>query len=354
MSTAALDAPPEERVHNRQLSLQQRVLLLAPSFGCWRGRYVLSEDRVDVKLDNTSVQSEDVTTPCSVLMKDTCPVDSNGKAWKKRFSEVESAQKRLINAYSVPFPIHGVRIIPKSRGRSFFDALLGHVDGQRRPVFNPDLDTESQSVAFQLHTAAEEFCNTLPDVMRQIARDNPRVWDAVSARVPTNRSDMRKKFYVDAVPVELGGSGVANEVTEDDLANHNAVVRDACRRKVEEAVEIMVQGPRQELARALADLQNLIARDGRVTNRSFNGVREAIAKIRLFDFVADDALMRQISRVEQRLDITVPTSLDNATAANNGFTAALSSLRAEITSQERAQADIERFGRETRAIDIDY
>lgn len=350
MSTV-LEAPPDEQVHNRQQFLQQRVLLLAPSFGCWRGQYVISEDHVDVRVDNTTVREGDVTAPRSNLMKETCPLDQNGKPWKKRFSDIEGQQKRLIATYSVQFPITGVRIIPKARGREFFARLLGPVDSDGTPIGEPGVPLSEQSIAYQLRVAANEFCDSLDDIYNQIARNNPQVWENVKGRVP-NAHDMRRKFTVDAVPIELAG-GEASQLTAEDLATHHATVRDACQRKVEEAIETMVSGPRAELAEALAGLQELINRDGRVTPKSFGPVRAAIAKMRLFDFVADDTLLAQIGQLERRLDITVPNTLDNVTAANNGFSAALRAVQAEITSSERAQADIERFGRETRAIDID-
>lgn len=346
----------EDIVHVRQKNLQRRVLLLAPTFGCWRGMYQLSEDRVDVKLDNQTVRSEDVTTPRAILMKDTCPVDRNGTAWKKRFRDIEKQHQKLIDEFSVPFPIHGCRIIPKAKGREFFDRLIGPTTDSGHPVGKRDgrllLGIEKQAIAYQLAKAADEFCSELTSVFAQIATDNPKVWAEVQDRVPATLVDMREKFYVDAVPIELAG-GEFSEVTQEDLADHSAIVREACHRKVNEAIESMVREPREQLAKALASLHELISRDGRVTERSFGPVRAAIAKIRLFDFVANDELLQQINAMEARLEITKAAELDSVTAANNGFSTALQALRTEITSAEQQAADLARFGRPMRSILVD-
>jgi hypothetical protein len=354
--TTMLADEPVDTLHARQQALQQRVLLLSPTFGCWRGYYQISKEKIGVALEGKAVKDGDTTTPRSILLKDDCPRDSAGKAWKKRFQEIERKQKRLGELWSVPFPIHGVRIIPRSVGATYFAALLGPVNENGAPLGQRGgdgqlLPLEQQSVAYQLARMADEFCSDLADIYRQIAADNPDVWEAVYSKVPHDASEMRKKFYVDAVPIELAG-GAGQDVNMDELANHNVIVRDAVHRKVEEAIESMVAGPREELAEALANLQELIARDGNVTAKSFKPVHAAIAKIRLFDFVANEDLMTQIKSLERRLNITTPTTLDHVTAANNGFSAALQSVQNEINNAASAASDIQEFGRELRGIDI--
>jgi hypothetical protein len=355
MSTMTLEAEPHELVHARQQLLQQRVLLLAPTFGWWRGYYQLSDKRVKIKLDDKEVSGGDVTTPRSILMKDDCPKDSEGKAWKKRFLEVERKEKSLIESFSVAFSVNGVRLVPKSRARELFEKLIGPIDqnGVPQPQMQDGrpLPLDQQSVAYQLRYTALEFCRNLPSIIEQIRHSNPDVWEAVEGRVPQTYDEMLDKFYVDAVPIELAG-GTGSEVTQADLADHEVVVREACRRKVEEAVEEMVSAPRQDLAEALAGLQELIARDGRVTSKSFNPVRNAIAKIRLFDFVANEDLMAQIDSLEHRLNITTASTLDRVTAASSGFAAALQAVQTEISDARRQSEDIERFGRDLRGIDL--
>jgi hypothetical protein len=348
-----LDSPTEDILHNRQQTLQSRVLLLAPSFSFWRGYYQISTDRVSVSVDQQDVRDSDVTTPRAILMKDTCPRDSTGKAWKKRFAEIERVGSRLIEAFSVPFPIRGVRIIPKSHGREFFDKLIGTMDNSGRPMAIPGRELGSQSVAYQLWVAADEFCNNLDSVYDQIQAATPAsIWNAIRSKLPADRGAMRQKFHIDAVPIELAG-GAANDVTREDMAAHQQVVQAACRRKVEEAVEEMIRGPRAELAQSLADLRDLVSRDGNVTDRSFNAVRGAIAKLRRFDFVANEDLLQQINTLAGRIERTDARTLDSVTAANNGFTDALTVVYNEVVDDLAIATDIDRFGRERRGIDLD-
>lgn len=388
-SSARLTTPSTtEQVHTGQQILSARVLLLAPSFSFWRGYYQLPKGELSVSIAGTKIDNDSVTTNRAVLLSDKHPVDANEVAWKKRFQKIESRGRAMIERFSVPFPIHGVRIVPKSAGEDFFRLLFGPTIGSLRrrvaradergdfpaknraerllrealeanphagpntPVFDPELASDEQSVAYALHLAANEFCATLPNVLAQIqANLDKTVWEAVSSKIPMDPYKMREKFHMDVTPVELAG-GAVDRVTADDLSEHNQLVREACQRRVNEAVEEMVRGPRAELAEALASLQGLIKDDGRVTARSFAPVRAAIAKIRMFDFVADNEILATIGDLERRLDITAPAQLNSTTAAQNGFSAALATWQSEVESAESAEATIERFGRPLRDIDI--
>jgi hypothetical protein len=221
------------------------------------------------------------------------------------------------------------------------------------PIFDQTKGVDGQSIAYDLHVAASEFCNDWVNIRAQIASKNA-VFAMVESKVPTSPGLMRTKFNLDVVPVELaGGLTGAEEVTQDDLVEHNAVVREACHRRVEEAIETMIEGPRQQLAKTLASLQDLIKRDGCVSTKSFKPIREAIAKIRMFDFVANKDLLDQINQLEDRLNITNPKELDSVTAANNGFSVAIEGFMAEVQNSEQQARDLEEFGRDFRSIDLD-
>lgn len=375
----------DEAIHTRQEALEKRVLLLAPTIGWWQGRYQLPRNQATVVVDDHEVEQASVTVPCVKLLNKQYPTDRDGMSWLKRFQTIASLEKDVIGRYSVTFPIRGVRIIPKKAGAAFFHELFGLTLGEARirfqkaaqegngplarrldaaieetvqrdayanrstPVF--DADRERQSVARQLYEAAEEFCDDLPRIMEQIRQHTDTVaWSKVQHKIPHRRDDMRKKFYLDATPIELAG-GLSQEVTAADLADHNDVIREACRRKVEEAIEEMVAGPREELAAALARLQTLIASEGRVTEKSFAGVRAAIAKIRLFDFAANPGLLKQITDIEYRLNATVPSELTPVVAAESGFASALAAWQDEVTNAQQRAEDLSRFGT-LRRIDL--
>lgn len=373
-------------------SLQQRVLLLSPTLGYWRGIYQIPKSKTEVLVSGETIEKGDVTTPRAKLMTEKYPKDRQGTAWLKRFRDIENAKNRVIEQMSVKFPIHGVRIIPKSAGGHFFDAMFGDTVGSLRrkmrrlresadaterdrntadqienrlreafgarfteingdvPMYDPERET--QSVAYQLHLAAEEFVGDLPTILGQIEHNN-KTYAEVKAKIPIKIGEMRAKFYLDCAPIEISGGTDPQNINEADLADHQDLVRAAVHRHVHEAVENMVRGPREELARALAGVQDLVASDGRVTKKTFEPVRRAIAKIRLFDCVANDDLLRSMSELERRLDATVPTSLTSTTAATNGFSAAIEAFKQEVADEQRVAADVAFFGRHRRGIQID-
>lgn len=375
---------------SRQEALERRVLLLCPTIGWWKGMYQLPRTTTETVSDGKTVDKDDVTTPRAKLMTDAYPVDRSGTAWKKRFQKLESRLSALKERYSVPFPIQGVRIVPKSRGQELLDEMYGltlgrlrkriqqayddgqagaanvlerhlaeaiRIEGENAPANTPIFDwtksADNQSIAYDLHRAAMEFCENWPTIREQIRSKND-VFSQVESKVPTSSGLMRAKFHLDVVPVELAGGGSAHQrVDEDDLVAHNDVVREACRRRVDEAIESMIAGPRQQLADALASLNELVSRDGRVTQKTFKPIRDAIAKIRLFDFAANPQLLQRIGELEHRLSITAPDSLDATTAANNGFTAAINGFMREVQDSEAQARDLEEFGRERRSIDLD-
>lgn len=321
-----------EHAENRRRLLEEKVLLLAPSFGWWRGHYQLPQNKITVELSGEEVANDDITTPRAKLMTDKAPKDSAGKPWKKRFQELNSRQAAVVDSYSVPFPIRGVRIVPKASGEEFLKKL--------------------EDVRRDLDTAVGEFVDDLEGVLQQI-KDNAdaSVWEAVEAKIPRRRDQMRAKFYVDVCPIELAGGNPA-AVDRNALAAHNDIVREATRRKVDEAVEAIIAAPRIELAKAIAGLKDVIGRNGKVTAKSFRPVTEAMQKLRAFTFVADDQILRTIKELEDRMRITTPTSLDSTTAVTSGFAAALDAVVAEVTDAANQAAVIEDFGRELRGITL--
>ena len=381
----------QDQITTRQEALERRVLLICPILGWWKGMYQLPTKKTEITSDGKTVNKKDVTTPRAKMMTDTYPTDREGKSWKKRFNRIDSRLEALKHEFSVKFPITGVRIIPKSRGREFMSRMYGLTlrklkqqlanaeEAQRTeeaetlrnqiatvlnehqgedtpdntPVWDPDKGSKitDQSIAYQLHVAAKEFCDDWPRIREELSQKNS-VFAEVAHKVPAATADIRHRFYLDVVPVELA-SNAANELTQDDLVEHSQIVQDACRRRVDEAIDEMISGPRQQLAEALASLHELIQRDGRVTQKSFGPVRAAIAKIRMFDFVANDTMLESIKQLENRLNITQPTSLDSVTAANNGFSDAIETFMNEVQDEDRAAEDSRRFGREFRAIDLD-
>lgn len=336
-------AQSHERAASRRRALEEQVLLIAPSFGWWRAYYQLPAQKTETTLDGKPVDKRTVTTPRIRLLTDTCPHDSLGVAWKKRFQTLDSRKSAIVERWSVPFPIQGIRIVPKKVARDFL--------------------REIEDLRADLQTTVDEFIRDYDDVLVQIRTNvGEELFNIARARTsfPATRERMRAKFYIDVVPVEIARPGDEGEVSPrmvgmDQLEEHYELVREATRRKVEEAVESMVAAPRKQLADALAALKDVISRNGKVSTKSFNPVYDAIRKIRAFEFACNEDLLAEIQTLESRMNITVPRTLDSVTAATNGFTAALDGLLVEVDNEEKAAQDQEEFGaaRQFRAIEVE-
>lgn len=418
MATVMNDPHIENTDDQKWSKLEQNVILLSPSLGFWRGLYKLDTD-YEVSANGKALDKKSVTRPSVKLMTDTYPTNTYAVPYKKLFQALETRLKNIKDKYSLPFPITGVRIVPKARVVDMLEEMHGltlgtlrareqhclrrideyssydpmrHVDengtslsqdevidirekaedeleqirNKIRAVHNTegvhadnstpvyDESKETQSVAYELHCLANEFCNRWDRIKEEIAREDPTTYNQVKDKLAVSGQEIRSKFHLDVVPVELAGSR-ANRVNQDTikqgLEEHAQLVRDACRRKVEAAVEEMIRAPREQLADAMASLKDLVERRGRVTVASFSPIREAIAKIRAFEFVANADLLNKIKELEDSLNIS-PKDLRESDSAAKGFSAALDSYMDEVTSEERTMDDLARFGREARGLDL--
>ena len=310
------------------LALDQRVILLAPSLGWWKGMYRIRDAKVSLR--GATINSP--TTQPQVKLLDCC---EGAKVWKARFQKIDSAREALTEKYSLNFPIHGIRIVPVTKAGEFFNRLVRNQD----------------SIARQLADAADaftaEFANLLQMVRQHIAGD---VWDDIQSRLPSQNT-IRGYFYVDCPAVSLVHNNTA-ETLSGDLADHADFIRETTRRQVDVAISSMVAGPRQALAEALEELQGLIERDGRVTSKSFNPVRAAIDKIHMFDFVANDQLLQQIRTLETRLGQTDTRGVDSSTATTSGLIQLLQDVRTSAVNEVQQKTDAAKFSRPLRRLDV--
>lgn len=313
-------------------TLEEHVVLLALHISRWRGVYHLPEDSVAVAVDGANVATTSVTVPRARLMTESYPVSVTGQPWVARFNAVENKLRKQIDSLSVPFPIRGVRIVPLRRHQ----AVLDYVTAARDEMYH----------------LAHEFVQTLPDILEQIrANTDPRVWAYVVDNIPRSPAAMAKKFNIGLIPVRLAGR-TAQTLSLHDLGAYANMVQDTVVATVREAIESMITGPREELAEALRNLDELLSRSGRVTQRTFDVVRRAIDKLRAFEFVANEDLLRQIRSFEQRMQATDPRSLIDQASVRLTFRSALDSLLKEAQDEVKAEADANRFVHTRRVIEL--
>lgn len=357
--------------------LTDNVVLLAPTLSLWQGQYQLPTSKTKTTVDDVVVEEGDVTTPRAKLFSKKYPLDQHGVPWQKRFQEINSSLTKLKNSMSVAFPINGVRILPKASVAGFLERVYGdtvgrikqrlengfYTDARERdakamayeqqysqlpddtPIFNPLI--EEQSLAYTLRAAAIEFCEDLDAIYVQMSQST--VWEQVKHKVPKKASDMLSRFQIDVLPIEVAAAPTTSTIGE--FRNHMDVVREACRRRAEEAIDAMISEPREQLDKALAELQELIARQGQVSERSFDATRRAMEKIRLFECVADSTMLSKMAELDKALKTPPRQIRDNQAIASN-FSAAIASVQAEVVSETARATAMDKFNplRASRAI----
>ncbi len=388
MSTTMLN---ESDVQINTDVLGQRVLLLSPTMSRWAGQLQLPSARTEVRMNDLALDANAITTPRVKLMTKQYPLDRTGKPWKAKFDTIAGRLTALKAQYSVSFAITGVRIIPKASASEFMQKLFGPTIGyltrkmgeyeergqhreaneiadrifdtrdkwgdlpssSRTPVFDPSV--EQQSIAYEFWDAVLAFVNDYDNVMQQI-ETRGECWEYVRTKVPKSKMAMFRKFDLGVFPVELQGT-TPGQVSMEDLENHADVVRETCQRQVQLAIESMIAEPRRELAETIENIETLIADRGKISTRTFDRVHRAMEKLNNFSFVANDALMTRLQRLNTMLDTTVParlTDTDAATVASTAqFAAELASIRQDLVDPGIMERDLVSLGCHSRAIIFD-
>jgi len=176
----------------------------------------------------------------------------------------------------------------------------------------------------------------LKDVIREWANNPDRLHEAIRAKLGGEAYELVKS-KIPSGPELLEATSLAVVslplgVDVDDLrtAADSQLLSRARQRTTEmlqQVSESVVAQPRQELADAISQLQDLIGRDGRVTARSFVPIRRAIEKLSRFDFVMDDVLRQKIQELSRRMDALTPSDQDSRTSSDNGLLGVLQELR---------------------------
>ena len=179
--------------------------------------------------------------------------------------------------------------------------------------------------------------------------------EAFAERFPLNETQWRE-WISDEVRATKGRrkrrGKVVGALFERAVADYQSVVDTALAAAVDNCIENVIEGPRDELVQAISNLEDLIARNGHVTAKSFKPIYAAMEKLRMFGFACTPEMLERISELENRMGNTVPTSLDSVTAANNGFSALCRSIREEVADAEQAVSDMEDFGKDYRGIQL--
>lgn len=305
---------------NQAAYLQSLCEILHVSVHRPRMTFKIKSARVSV--GDVSVVGEHVATrPSWKLM----PTDM-----ESALDAVESDVGKLLDRYSVKFrsrttgdepgeerfQLKGICLVP----HTVIDDLLGEIEkhsGELKSIVRSWTEDPGRlSVAVR-------------------AKVGPEIYELAKASIP--RSDkLMNATGIDAVSIPIGSN-----LSSVESANTSEMLRQARQRTaemVEQVTENLFAQPREELAIAVSNLRELILRDGRVTTKSVAPIKRALEKLRLFEFVSDDALKGEMRKLDTMLDGLTPAEQNSTTSQSNGLLDALRNVHS-VAISEAAIAD---------------
>lgn len=333
-------------------NILNHVQIIDPDVGWWSGRFVLTD--ADTTVGGETVNKKHITKPQVKLLESSDSL----RRYHDQFRSLSSEASAIIDYYTEVFPIRGLRMVPTAKLRDLMYELVGKIE-YGAPVYDTQryvsrTNSDAQSVAYRFNQLADDFCTNWFSLVQDMeAGVETSIWNRVRKRIP-GPDHLRAKFFlrVSRLQINLGGSAdeLVGALSMQSNDEYSSYMRESLQRQIDEAVGQLVAGPRQALVDAINDLDNLIMRDGRVTARSFGPVRDAIDKIRMFGFIANDDLLNQIARLERVMGNTVPTSLNSDTANHNGFIELIRSTGRLAADAAARNDDMAKYGSVSRSI----
>jgi len=199
----------------------------------------------------------------------------------------------------------------------------------------------------------------LKSVVRSWTEDPARLSVAVRSKVGSEVYELAKASIprgdklldttgIDAVSIPIGST-----LESVEKANTSEMVRQVRRRTAEmvaQVTENLFAQPREELAVAVSNLRELILRDGRVTTKSVAPIKRALEKLQLFEFVADDELRSEMTRLGSMLDGLTPSEQNSQTAKSNGLLDVLQTVHTAALSEAAISAKVGQVRRRSLVI----
>lgn len=335
-------------------NILNHVQIIDPDIGWWSGRFALKD--ADTTVGGETVDKKHITRPQVKLLESTDQL----RRFQERFRKLSGEANSIIDYYTETFPIRGLRMVPVDKLRNMMYELIGKIE-YGIPTYDtgryvPRTSSDEQSVAYRFNQVADEFCQQWSELVSGMQRNiEVSLWEHVRKRLP-GPDHLRGKFFlrVSRLQVNLGGtSELAGTLAMQSTDDYSTYMRESLQRQIDEAVTQLVAGPRQALVDSLNDLDSLIMRDGRVTTKSFGPVRDAIDKIRMFGFIANDDLLKEIDRLERVMGTTTPSTLDSTTAVDGGFISLIRETSRVASDTAARDDDLAKYGVVGRSIIFD-
>ncbi len=258
----------------------------------WSGRSVLRDAKVSH--NEHVLDKEKITRPQARLLPDQ---------WEKRLSALRTRREQLMAQYALPHIAPGLACVMRTKTPKFLAKLqeLQQKVAQVRQALQDAWDVDI--VQWNQQRWGSSFFD--------VVQDGKVVLPGIHSQLPTKESLTRRialswsSFAINA------GADLVEELTQQELHE----LADATRRMTQERIDAFVSGllraPRERLAAAVADIRSSIARGGKITERTFGRLRDAIQLVNEFQAVpgiADITLTATLTQLEQQLE-TLPRSV---------------------------------------------
>lgn len=287
-----------------------------------RMTYRIKDSKVNV--GKHTLDSKQATAPAWKLM----PAEMSAE-----LDRIDNAVSRLLDQYTQRFRtgapgadedsegtlgamIRGLYLVPQKHVETLLRELRGQHDAMRACVRHWVSDTT-------------QFQNAVKSKMGDDA-----LYDLVKENIPT-LGTMLQSARIDVTSIPFGMS-----MGQLRQAGQNSFLQEARARTGEMVAQVtrqLISGPRRELADAIDGLKTLIEANGRVSTKSVAPIRRALDKLKMFDFVADQALLDQMANMETTLSGITPSEQNLETSTNNGLLAVLRQTAATALDEARIE-----------------
>jgi len=235
----------------------------------------------------------------------------------------ETEARQAVTAFSIAFPlISGSRYVPKAR-RERLDARLQEIKAQ--------FDAEVEKFVEDYDSHKTEMHSTIRKALNDAAR-NPAAVDRAMGRIdaayPTaakvrEMMYMTWNFFSISAPKD-GSVGVGENTVHDCIAD-------------------MVGKLREEIDDKLEDVLKLVARGGKLTQKTYNSAKAVCDRLESLNIFGDQGLATAINRMRNVINQASGYGTDQKDAAGAVLASGLEPIRAELqkSSEDAVKAAAE-------------
>lgn len=238
-----------------------RAVLLSVTMSSWTGKSRQDED--DIRSQGLQAEIEDskgVFIPGHKYLIDPSRL--------KPFGWFRSRIDYILKQYSYPFPISGVRFIPKAHISTVLDQL-------------DDLEKD-------FNAAVEVFCSNIDLYKTEMEQKFPALWPNISKAFPSDES-IREKFGVSRCVFTW------NQTQIDEISKRESErFLHATRSFMDEASDHF----RQATIKAATSFKKALETDGKVNNRSIKAFKEFIDRFNGLNFFNDKEMENVIEKMK--------------------------------------------------------